>query len=85
MSNQIKWETFDFSSLATYRILIKGNLPDHYSTRLGGMHIESPKGSFNPVITSLKGELCDQAALAGVLNDLYELRFPIISVQMISN
>jgi hypothetical protein len=32
-------------------------------------------------VTTLLGELADQAALAGVLNTLYELRLPVLSVE----
>ncbi len=34
----------------------------------------------DPPITTLQGELSDQAALTGVLNTLYEQRLPILSV-----
>ena len=33
------------------------------------------------VITTLIGKLKDQAALAGLLQSLYEMKLPIISVQ----
>jgi len=34
-----------------------------------------------PPATTLSGELCDQAALAGVLNMLYELHLTVLSVK----
>jgi hypothetical protein len=34
-------------------------------------------------VTSLEGELSDQAALAGVLNMLYELHLPVILVKRV--
>jgi hypothetical protein len=37
----------------------------------------------DPPVTTLRGELGDQASLAGVLNTLYELHLPIISVQSV--
>ncbi len=33
------------------------------------------------LVTILEGELSDQAALAGVLNTLYELHLPLLSVK----
>ena len=32
-------------------------------------------------VTTLEGELSDQAALAGVLNTLYELHLPVLLVK----
>jgi hypothetical protein len=37
-----------------------------------------------PPVTTLKGELGDQAALAGVLNTLYELHLTVLSVLCLS-
>ena len=39
----------------------------------------SPKAEQS--VTTLLGELADQAALAGVLNTLYELHLPVLSVE----
>ena len=45
--------------------------------------IESPEGS-DPVVTTLEGEVTDQAALAGILNTLYELHLPILSLKWLN-
>jgi hypothetical protein len=37
-----------------------------------------------PPVTTLLGELSDQAALAGVLNTLYELHLLVLSVDRLS-
>jgi hypothetical protein len=37
-----------------------------------------------PPVTSLLGELADQAALAGVLNTLFELHLSVIAVERVS-
>jgi hypothetical protein len=34
-------------------------------------------------VSTLEGELRDQAALTGVLNSLYELHLPVLSVERI--
>jgi hypothetical protein len=34
-----------------------------------------------PPVTTLSGELSDQAALCGVLNTLYELHLPLLTVK----
>ena len=38
-----------------------------------------PQGE--PPVTTLVGELSDQAALAGVINTLYELHLPLLTVK----
>lgn len=51
---------------------------------LGGMAIQIKSGETKFPITILNGELRDQAALAGVLNSLYELHLPVISVERLN-
>ena len=74
-----------FDSPAPYRIVVQGRLDETWSDRLEGMKICRATGTRDsPVTTSLEGELSDQAALAGVLNTLYELHLPVISVKRMS-
>lgn len=70
---------FDMS--ASYRIRIKGHLPKRWSDRLGGMTITIDDQAGEAPVTTLSGWLRDQAALLGVLNTLYDLRFPLLSVE----
>ncbi len=63
-----------------YRIRVSGALDPKWSSRLGGMRItrlERPDGQTETV---LEGQLMDQAALTGVINALYDLHLPVISV-----
>ena len=65
---------------ANYEIVVDGRISGQWSTRLEGMQITESKkidGSFR---TTLVGRLEDQAALSGILNTLYELHNPVISV-----
>ena len=69
---------------ATYRIQVEGSLSDKWSDRLGGMQIVvQPRDNHKPV-TTLSGQVRDQAALFGVLNSLYELHLKILSVECVS-
>ena len=66
---------------AVYRIRIQGILDKNWSDYCGGMAIEhegDPKG--NP-ITILMGRVADQSALLGVLNSLFDIGYPILSVE----
>jgi hypothetical protein len=46
------------------------------------IHLTTPPNG--PAVTTLEGELLDQAALAGVLNTLYELHMPVLEVKCLS-
>ena len=68
---------------ATYRIQVQGQLDESWSSRLGGMTIGSATSPERGPVTLLEGTLLDQASLAGVLNTLYLLGLPVISVKYI--
>jgi hypothetical protein len=69
-----------FDCPASYRIAVQGWIDPGWSGRLQGMTIRQPAEHEDPPITTLEGELTDQAALAGVLNALYELHLPVVLV-----
>jgi len=50
---------------------VGGTVPESWIDRLGGMQVAAA----SPAATTLEGWLPDQAALQGVLDTLYELRF----------
>jgi hypothetical protein len=68
-------------SPANYEIRVVGELDENWSNRLGGLVITSSLLNNQQVITTLKGNLIDQAALFGVLMTLYDLRLPLLSVE----
>ena len=68
---------------ATYCIEVDGNLDESWSDRLGGMRITTRKRKDQSAVTTLIGPLRDQAELSGVLNSLYEMHFPILSVKVL--
>lgn len=68
---------------AVYSIRVMGKLDDCWSERLSGLTILSyatmPRNGMT--VTTLTGKLQDQTALAGVLNTLYNLRLPLLSIE----
>jgi hypothetical protein len=66
---------------ATYRIEVGGYLDASWSDRLGGMRITICRGKNQATVTTLIGRLSDQAELIGILNSLYELHLPVLSVK----
>ena len=69
---------------ATYRIEVRGRLDPDWSNRLEGMTISHCRRPGDEVATVLVGRLPDQAALAGVLNTLYELHLPMLSMECLN-
>jgi hypothetical protein len=65
---------------AVYQIRIRGHLDESWSDNLSGMAIAPFPEKEGSGETSLSGELADQAALMGVLNTLFDMRFSLISV-----
>ena len=69
---------------AIYRIQVYGHLEDRWSTYLQGLQIEKSTEPGLISSTTLTGWLADQAALLGVLNTLYNLAMPLISVEFLA-
>ena len=68
---------------ATYRISIMGTLDKKWSDYCGGMTIEHDIVLNQYPITTLTGILADQSALIGVLNSLYDMGCPILTVECV--
>ena len=68
---------------ATYRITILGTLDKNWSDYCGGMNIEHDIMLNQYPVTILTGVLVDQAALNGVINSLYDLGCPLLSVECV--
>ena len=66
---------------AKYRIRIQGRLDPLRAARLGDMTAVVHDGGGPTAITELTGSIADQAALMGVLEQLYALGFPLLSVE----
>jgi hypothetical protein len=70
---------------ATYRIRVKGHVDSSWSDRLGGLTITTSSQDDGPTVTTLRGQLLDQAALAGLLSALYNLHLPLLSVEYLGD
>jgi hypothetical protein len=68
---------------AVYRIRVIGRLNPDWSTRLRGMALFTVEER-EAVVTEIRGQLPDQAALMGVLDELYNSSIPLISMECIS-
>lgn len=64
---------------ANYCIRVQGTVGKDWSVYLGGLEILLSQQE--PQVTTLKGQVVDQAALIGIINGLYDLGYPLISVE----
>ena len=74
----------EVSAPATYRICIQGYLDKKWSDYVQGMTISTECDESQRPVTTLTGQLLDQAALMGVLNALYDHHLPLLSVECLS-
>ncbi len=72
---------FTVATPANYRIRVQNILDESCSDELGGMSITVSANGGRAPVTTLVGRLVDQAALLGVLNALYDMRMPLLSVE----
>lgn len=80
---EVHFSNLSVVSPATYRISVVGILEKSFSDRLCGLTIRNtePDQSVGKPVSTLTGQLADQAALLGVLNALYNMRMPLIAVE----
>ena len=68
---------------AAYRIRIQGILDKNWSDYCRGMRIEHEGDEQHNAMTILIGRLADQSALIGVLNTLFDIGYPILTVEFL--
>jgi len=66
---------------ANYRIQVQGRIEGRWIDRLSGMTVTEDTLADPPGVTIIVGRLPDQAALSGILNTLYDLHLPLLSVE----
>jgi hypothetical protein len=66
---------------AEYRIAILGPLEDHLVERLGDLRVSREHNQAGEEISVLSGQLVDQAALIGVLVQLYNRGHCLLSLE----
>lgn len=73
-----------FSSPANYRICVKGYLDDSWSDRLVGMTIANQVSQAESPVSTLCGAVRDQTELLGLLNSIYEMHLPLLSIELLN-
>lgn len=80
MAKGSSWKGLRLETPSTYRIRVQGRVDNRWANRLGGMTVTAEASDDQAAVTILEGHLPDQAALSGVLNTLYEMHLPLLSV-----
>ncbi len=73
-----------FEAPACFRIRVQGELDEDWIDCLGGMSVETIHTEDCLPVSVLSGRLFDQTALVGVLNTLYEMHLPLLSVELVN-
>ncbi|HAJ35498.1 MAG TPA: hypothetical protein DCL15_07375 [Chloroflexi bacterium] len=63
-----------------YSIGVDGHIDPRWRDRFEGVEVHLSHRKDGTQVTLLKGELPDQAALVGLLNNLYQMRFVVLIV-----
>lgn len=76
-----------FEQPGIYAIQVAGEVDESWSDRLGGMTMMRTQtaGEDSGPVTVLIGLLADQASLAGILDTLYESRYPLLCVKYLGS
>ena len=85
MMSKLSRNPVPFDQPATYQISVQGRIDPTMSDLLGSMTIYPDTVEADHKVTTLCGELGDQAALAGVLNTLYELHLTLLMVKRLND
>lgn len=70
-----------FDQPGRYRIRAQGQLSVSWASRLSDMVITVKRPANRQPVTTLTGEVRDQAALLGVLNVLYDMGYTLLKVE----
>ena len=81
---------YAFSAPGYYRIEVQGHLCQDWFDRFGAMQVEAHTPQTDDDVTDddvtvLQGRVSDQAQLSGILNTLYELHLPLLTVKYLGD
>jgi hypothetical protein len=81
MNNRNSASGINITSPINIRIEVNGLLDNTLSDILGGLSISNTTAS----MSYIEGVVADQAALVGIINTLFNMRFPIVNVKIKKN
>ena len=63
----------------TYQITFQGKLDGSWQNWFAGFNFSNKKDAYGNILTTLTGDVIDQAALRGILNKLWDLNFILVA------
>ena len=69
---------------ATYRISVQGAINRDWKDYFRTLSVSTASPNDHRPVTTLTGQVADQAALVGLINALYGLGLPLLSVECLS-
>lgn len=78
-------KSYTFDRPGKYRIRVQGFLDKNWSERLAGLRITTGTRGDQKPVTTLVGQVRDQAELTGVLNALYQRHLTLLSVEHLNS
>jgi len=85
MPEQSETQDVEFGGPATYRIVVQGVVNQDWADRLAGLKISTVSRGDHSAHSTLEGPIRDQAELSGVLETLYGLHLPILTVEKVED
>jgi len=76
---------FRFSNPAYYSVIVSGSMDDYTRDQIRNYFMGEPEFRTDETFCSVSGIFKDQAALSGLLNELYNQHFTILSVQRLED
>jgi hypothetical protein len=74
-----------FSAPNSYRISAKGYLDESWAMRFSGLQISNQVLDDSSHMVTFVGSVNDQTELIGVLNSIYEMHLPLVSVELLGS
>ena len=75
------WKSLKVETPAIYKIRVQGPLDTSWADEMGGMQITTERMEDETDVTTLVGRIADQAALTGIINALYGMQLPVLTVE----
>lgn len=78
------WPSLKLDNPARYRICAQGRFHPDWLDMLSGEWVITEPQLVRPDVTTLVGQVLDQAALIGVIEQLYSLGLPLLSIEYLT-
>jgi hypothetical protein len=82
--NQFSNPEISFTDPAIYRIVVQGQVDPKTANELWGLQVTTIKTKSQKTLSVLVGQISDQSALSGILQQINDMHLTVVSVNMLS-